>query len=96
MIVTDYRSDSHTSYWQANGGSPNPAVYAPGFSQGWDDALIFLGDTRGVSELGFTSKWIARRKVEFEAKGQVLGNAAWEWEHGFKQGVESCQRVALG
>ncbi|WVR03895.1 hypothetical protein IAU60_000894 [Kwoniella sp. DSM 27419] len=86
---------SHTSYWSANGGSPNPAVFAPGFAQGWDDALLFLSSQGGVSELGFISQWAARRKLEYEHGGTHLGKAAWEWEHGFKQGVETCQRVCL-
>jgi glucan 1,3-beta-glucosidase len=87
--------DSHTQYWQNNGGSPNPAVFAPGYSQGWDDALLFLSARDGVSELGFIEEWARRRRSEYESKGDVLGKAAWEWEHGFKQGVVECQKACL-
>ncbi|WWD16555.1 hypothetical protein CI109_100982 [Kwoniella shandongensis] len=89
---------AHTSYWQANGGSPDSTVYAPGFSQGWDDALIFLsaGHGNSTSELGFITQWAARRRVEYESHaGKKLGKAAWEWEHGFKQGVDAASRVCL-
>ena len=82
-------------YWAANGGSPNPAVFAPGFAQGWDDAVLFMSHSAGVSELGFVSRWADRRKEEFERAHHSLGPAAWEWETGFKQGVEACQTVAL-
>ena len=87
--------DQHMAYWAANGGSPNPAVFAPGFAQGWDDAVLFLSHPAGVSELGFVYRWADRRKEEFERANHALGPAAWEWETGFKQGVEACQRVAL-
>ncbi|ORX33689.1 cytoplasm protein [Kockovaella imperatae] len=87
--------NSHTSYWQANGGSPNPAVFAPGFSQGWDDALLFLGAQDGPSEMGFVSQWAGRRKQEYESQHEALGKAAWEWEHGFNQGVQAAKAVCL-
>jgi len=70
-------------------------VYAPGFAQGWDDAIVFLSHAGGTSELGFITRWADRRKEEFERQHESLGPAAWEWESGFKQGVEACQRVAL-
>lgn len=88
--------DAHTSYWNANGGAPNPQVYSPGFSQGWDDAIIFLSHCSGVSELGFLARWCDRRKAEYEQSHGSLGAAAWEWEHGFREGVAACQRAALG
>ncbi|WVQ83628.1 hypothetical protein IAT38_005769 [Cryptococcus sp. DSM 104549] len=86
---------SHTNFWANNGGSPDPAVYAPGFSQGWDDALIFLSAQGMPSEMGFVHQWAARRRGEFESGGHKLGKAAWEWEHGFKQGVEAAARCCL-
>ncbi|WVO13319.1 hypothetical protein L204_100933 [Cryptococcus depauperatus] len=87
--------NSHTNYWAEHGGSPNPAVYAPGFSQGWDDALIFLSADTAPSEMGFIHQWASRRKTEFEASNHKLGHAAWEWEHGFRQGVEAATRCCL-
>lgn len=90
-----YHLESHADYWAANGGSPNPNMYAPGFSQGWDDALIFLSAQGSPSEMGFVHQWAVRRQAEFESQGHKLGRAAWEWEHGFKQGVEACARCCL-
>jgi glucan 1,3-beta-glucosidase len=86
---------AHTSYWQSHGGSPDPAVFAPGFAQGWDDALIFFSDPSGSSEMGFVSQWARRRKADYEAGGRKLGRAAWEWEHGFAEGVQACKTASL-
>ncbi|KAL7421161.1 Glucan 1,3-beta-glucosidase 3 [Cryptotrichosporon argae] len=80
------KHDDHKTYWQAHGGSPNPEAFKPGFEQGWRDALLF--QTIG-SELGFVSAWATRRRQEYE-RGQSLGKATWEWEHGFGQGVAAC------
>jgi len=90
------KHEAHKSYWASHGGSPNPQVYGPGFSQGWDDALIFLGASDGPSELGFVSQWTRRRMSEYEASNEKLGKAAWEWEHGFQEGVLSCNLASLG
>ena len=90
----DQGHGEHKNYWANNGGSPDPEMYAPGFSQGWDDALIFLGDSRGVSEMGFVNQWASKRREEFE-RSHPLGKAAWEWEHGFRQGVQACARTCL-
>ena len=83
------------SYWQSHGGSSDASVFSPGFSQGWDDALIFLADPAGPSEMGFVSQWARRRKGEYEAMGKKLGKSAWEWEHGFVQGVQACNSACL-
>ncbi|WVW80085.1 hypothetical protein I302_102058 [Kwoniella bestiolae CBS 10118] len=86
--------DAHTSYWSSHGGSPDPTVFAPGFSQGWDDSLLFLSHPSGPSKLGFTDQWMKKRKIEFESGAhKKLGKAAWEWEHGFRQGVEASLKV---
>ncbi|WVF67132.1 hypothetical protein IAT40_001877 [Kwoniella sp. CBS 6097] len=93
----DTADHAHRSYWASHGGSPDSSVFAPGFSKGWDDALLFLTHQSGTSELGFLAEWRDRRRTEFESArgGKKLGKAAWEWEHGFNQGVEACQKVAL-
>ncbi|WRT65648.1 uncharacterized protein IL334_002593 [Kwoniella shivajii] len=86
--------NSHKSYWASNGGSPDPEVYAPGFSQGWDDSLLFLSHQSGTSQIGFVDQWIGKRRIEYESHtGRKLGKAAWEWEHGFKQGIESSLKI---
>lgn len=82
----------HTNYWKTHGGSPHPQIFASGFSQGFDDQLLFLSS---ASELGFVQQWAKRRMAEYESTGQKLGGADWEWEHGFKQGAEACKRVCL-
>lgn len=86
---------AHTGYWAQNGGSPNPAVFAPGFAQGWDDAVVFLSYQGGTSEMGFVDRWADRRREDFERAHHQLGPAAWEWLEGFRQGVAACNRVAL-
>ncbi|WWC68684.1 uncharacterized protein I206_102618 [Kwoniella pini CBS 10737] len=86
--------NSHTGYWSSHGGSPDPTVFAPGFSQGWDDSILFLSHPSGTSQIGFISQWMNRRKIEYENQsGKKLGKATWEWEHGFKQGVEASLKV---
>lgn len=48
-----------------------------------------------MSELGFVDHWMQRRREEFEGRYHPLGEARWEWEAGFRQGVERCKGVAL-
>jgi hypothetical protein len=45
--------------------------------------------------MGFISHWARRRKFEYEASQGELGKAAWEWEHGFEQGVKACGEASL-
>lgn len=72
-------------------------MYGPGFSKGWDDALMFLQDKGGPQQLGYVYQWTIRRRAEYEkAKGAALGNTAWEWEDGFKQGVKVLEQTCLG
>lgn len=87
-------TDQHKGYWQSNGGSPDHTVFPPGFSQGWDDQLMFLSAPNGPSELGFVDQWAKKRKWEFEQQKQ-LGGAAWEWEEAFRQGVDACKGACL-
>lgn len=42
--------------------------------------------SEGQAELGFVRPWGRRRRDEFAQNGQ-LGDAAWQWDHGFAQGV---------
>lgn len=81
----------HRGYWSSNGGSPNPDLFAPAYSQGWDDALLFRTHSAGASSIGFLDQWTRRRRAEYEAAHGGCGEAVWEWEHGFKQGVQGCQ-----
>lgn len=56
---------------------------------------MFLFAHDGPHELGFITHWARRRKAEYEAGGKSLGKAAWEWEHGFEQGVKACNAACL-
>jgi hypothetical protein len=89
-MLTDVPA-AHSQYWASHGGSPNPAAFGPGFSQGWDDALLFLTHTSGASVIGFMEQWLMRRRWEFEGANGQLGPGAWEWDTGFRQGVDACR-----
>lgn len=94
ILDTDIYLASHRGYWASHGGSPNPAVFAPGFSQGWDDELLFRCHSAGTSTLGFIGQWRKKRRIEYESQHGSLGKATWEWEHGFAQGVEACRNAS--
>ncbi|GMK55779.1 hypothetical protein CspeluHIS016_0208350 [Cutaneotrichosporon spelunceum] len=84
--------DSHVGYWASQGGRPNGHVFSSAFCQGWDDAAMFL-HSEGQAELGFVAQWSRRRRDAFQ--GGQLGDDAWQWDHGFKQGVEALNAQAL-
>lgn len=92
---------AHASYWssQPNGPSPHPDIFAHGFSTGWDDARLFITHSasrsqRGTSTLGFREPWLRRRMDEFVGQGGP-GNCVWEYEHGWRQGLEAAHRSLL-
>ncbi|KLT45307.1 cytoplasm protein [Cutaneotrichosporon oleaginosum] len=87
-------ADAHCGYWGSHGGNPNAHVFSAAFCRGWDDALMFL-QSEGQAELGFVGHWSRRRRDEFAQSGQ-LGDAAWQWDHGFAQGVQALTLQALG
>jgi glucan 1,3-beta-glucosidase len=82
-------------YWQNHGGAPNPEVFPLGFSQGWDDTLLFLTARDGPCDIGFIYQWIRQRKREYEASHGALGKASWVWETGFKQGLNECETASM-
>lgn len=95
MELTSGSLGDHMGYWSSHGGSPDPSVFPPGFSQGWDDQLMFFSGPDGPSELGFVDQWSKKRKWEYENNGRSLGPAFWEWEQGFQQGVRACSAACL-
>jgi glucan 1,3-beta-glucosidase len=56
---------------------------------------MFLTAPGGPHEMGFIHQWASRRMAEYEASQGQLGKAAWEWEHGFAQGVKECGDACL-
>lgn len=95
QCVRPLTPDAHCAYWSQHGANPNAQVFSAAFSKGWDDALMFL-QSEGQSELGFVGQWGRRRRDEYAAAGGQLGDAAWQWVHGFGQGVQALSAQALG
>ncbi|BEI92905.1 uncharacterized protein CcaverHIS019_0505330 [Cutaneotrichosporon cavernicola] len=85
--------DAHCAYWGAHGGKPNAHVFNSAFCRGWDDAAMFLR-SEGQAEIGFVTPWSRHRRDEFAQSGQ-LGDDAWQWDHGFEQGVQALTAQAL-
>lgn len=94
--------DSHVGYW--NSTSPGGQFEHWRFEQGWDsgfaDALGFyemrsrgalLGARAGADIIGCLDLWIMKRLRETAQ----TGGCAWEWEHGFRQGVGNCEDCVL-
>lgn len=52
--------------------------------------------SEGQAELGFVAPWSRRRRDEYAASGGQLGDASWQWDHGFAQGVQALGAQALG
>ena len=86
--------NAHVGFWDST--SPGGVFEHWRFEQGWElgyaDALAFfemramgnvLGAKGGADGIGCLEGWVARRLRE---TGQG-GGLAWEWEHGFRQGV---------
>ena len=51
-------------------------MFADGFQEGWDDALLFAlatyGDGEGVSELALHKRWFQRRLSTIETVSSTL------------------------
>ncbi|WVQ95552.1 hypothetical protein IAU59_002649 [Kwoniella sp. CBS 9459] len=80
----DAADANHKSYWEANGGSPHPETYFPGFERGWADAVEALSSGNSLPD--DLASWAKQRAQE---SGQA--EDAWEWEHGFKAGAEAAR-----
>ncbi|KAI9633505.1 uncharacterized protein MKK02DRAFT_38159 [Dioszegia hungarica] len=73
----DAATQGHKSYWEQNGGSPNPDSYFPGYEAGWNTAAGALEQGLGLPD----------------AEAQGKGDEEWEWKHGFKQGAKDVEKA---
>lgn len=92
----------HAGFWD----STAPGVhfehdrYARGWNLGYSDAMSFFAATvsgmipgrrDGGEKIGALNLWVRKRIVETDEFSQDLG---WEWEHGFRKGVNDFYHVA--
>ena len=72
--------------------------YKTGWLQGWQDCMDFFrarldgtirGAKCGADRIGCLDSWIVKRMRESGQSGPWL----WEWEHGFRKGVQDCERT---
>jgi hypothetical protein len=92
----------HENYW--HNAEPRKrfehSLYGAGWDLGFSDALSFfktraegqLGEKAqvGCDKIGCLDVWTQRRIRETGVRGEF----AWEWEHGFRKGVEGFYRAA--
>lgn len=73
-------SDQHTSYWTQKGGNYEFWRFEDGFSQGWEDAFLFVSFPHGLaaSELGFRGEWLSRRTAR-HARDRGASSCSWEF-----------------
>lgn len=89
--------DAHRQWWDSQGSAWDHSSYLSGFSLGFDDASLFFGaraadivpgNCTGGDKIGALDLWIRKRLVE---SGQAWQQYGWEWEHGFRKGVQDFQ-----
>ncbi|KAH7920763.1 glycoside hydrolase family 5 protein [Leucogyrophana mollusca] len=84
----------HASHWAQYPGYYEHWRFEQGFNQGWDDAYLFLTSSlsteNSASELGFKGSW-AKRKTQDHIRVTASNSNIWEFEHGFKQGVDAAK-----
>lgn len=86
--------ESHIGYWEEK--TPGRKYEHWRFEQGWDlgfaDAMAFFGmrtcggvkgASSGADTIGCLELWVLKRLRDVGDQGTF----AWEWEHGFRQGV---------
>lgn len=80
----------HVTYWSQYPGQYYHWRFDHGFVVGWQDAYWFFGHSvceTVAPEMGFKGPWAKRRLQEHvQSTGSEPG--LWEFEHGFRQGVE--------
>ncbi|KAG8905061.1 Glucan 1,3-beta-glucosidase 3 [Tulasnella sp. 403] len=86
--LMDKALKTHTDYWTAKGGSYEFFRFEDGFSQGWEDAFLFITFPHGtsMSELGFRGEWLKRRNAR-HARDRGASNFTWQ----FAQPTEDLQ-----
>jgi aryl-phospho-beta-D-glucosidase BglC (GH1 family) len=93
----------HTNYWDKRSSSTKYEHwrYERGWDLGFGDAMAFLcskldgnlPNTRRVAggdRIGALELWIGKRMVE---TGQLDSPFGWEWEHGYRKGVEDFEKL---
>lgn len=90
--------EAHEGYW--NSTSPGQRFEHELYTQGWDvgfsDAQAFFGmrGQAGVGEggdkVGMLDVWIKKRLLESGQRGEFV----WEWEQGFRAGIQAFYDVA--
>ena len=88
--------DAHIRYWDS--AAPGVAFEHWRFGEGWDlgftDALAFfemrsrgevMGAEKGADMIGCQGFWMMKRLSE----SKQTGGLKWEWEHGFRQGLQA-------
>ena len=91
----------HVGYWDrtAPGGKFEHWRFEQGWEMGFSDALAFYemraceamdGARSGADTIGALDLWVLKRLRE---SGQQ-GGFAWEWEHGFREGVRGFEESA--
>ncbi|KAL8787553.1 MAG: hypothetical protein Q9195_007725 [Heterodermia aff. obscurata] len=98
--------EGHQKFWDESvpEGKWDHWRFESGFTQGYADALGFyafrlsgaFGARIGGDRIGALEIWILKRLREWlqTARGRVgNGELLWEWEHGFRAGVGTCERV---
>ena len=90
----------HIDYW--NGASPGQSFEHWRYENGWDigfsDAVSFFG-TRvrgrlagpGADKIGILDLWVRKRMIE---AGQADAGLGWEFEQGFRRGVQDFNGLA--
>ena len=83
---------AHVSYWDQHNGHFEHWRFEAGFRAAWNDACVFLASG---SEGGFSGQLATLRSAAHK-KEQGDSSAVWEFEHGFKQGIEAFRRGLYG
>jgi len=89
---------AHCNYWDSNHpGQYEHQRFEQGWSIGFEDAATFFGMRAGGGlrgsggdKIGMLDLWVKKRLVE---SGQG-GKCVWEWEQGFRQGVQNFYELA--
>lgn len=84
MSLIPWRLEQHRSYWSQYPAQYDHQLFYDGFTQGWDDAVLFTswrpgGTSQFAGELGFRGPWIKSRTNQHLAHTQRMAHA---WEFG--------------
>lgn len=88
----DRALSDHARFWdsKAPGSGWDHSRYAYGWDLGYSDAMNFFchdavpGRGEGGDKIGAVDLWVRKRMIETNQVNEGLG---WEWEHGFRKGI---------